>query len=123
MDYKTTNKDEWYKLKPFARANRRAMTLPEKILWLSLRKNQLGIKFRRQQIIAGFIADFANLDHKLIIEVDGPSHKDQKEYDEMRTNVLCDLGYRIVRFSNDDISGNCESVIERLKAIIEELKT
>jgi very-short-patch-repair endonuclease len=106
MQYITTSHDKWEYLKPLARKNRYKMTFAEKIVWLMLRKNQLGVKFRRQQVIADYIVDFVCLEIMLVIEIDGDSHDEKKEYDSFRTNVLNELGYKVIRFSNEEVIGN-----------------
>jgi len=81
------------------------MTSSEKRLWSFLRNRSLhGLKFRRQQPIDGYIADFCCLESKLVIELDGSIHnkKDQQEYDQERDAHLRDQGFRILRFSNDE---------------------
>ena len=77
-----------------SRELRRNMTPVEKILWNELRANKLGVHFRRQQVIAGFIVDFYCHKAALVIEVDGDIHDLQKEEDERREKVLSALGLR-----------------------------
>ena len=72
-----------------AKALRRQMTPAEKLLWRRLRRNQLGYHFRRQQVIAGFIADFYCDTARLVVEVDGGVHEQQADYDESRNDLLC----------------------------------
>jgi very-short-patch-repair endonuclease len=88
-----------------ARELRREMTPAETILWQELRGNKLGVHFRRQQVIKGFIVDFYCHKAGLIIEVDGAIHDEdaQKEYDIKREQVLNALGLRVVRFPNEEI--------------------
>jgi very-short-patch-repair endonuclease len=75
-----------------AKELRREMTPAEKILWNELRANKLGVHFRRQQVIAGFIVDFYCHKFALVVEVDGDIHDLQKEEDERREKVLSALG-------------------------------
>jgi very-short-patch-repair endonuclease len=86
-----------------ARELRRDMTPVEKILWNELRANKLGVHFRRQQVIAGFIVDFYCHKAALVIEVDGDIHDLQQEEDARREKALSELGLRIVRFRNDEV--------------------
>jgi 5-methyltetrahydrofolate--homocysteine methyltransferase len=88
-------------------------------LWQAIRDRKLEYKFRRQHPIDKFIADFVCIEAKLIIEVDGEIHSTQKEYDNARTYILNDIGYRIIRFSNKDVLNNFLIVLEKIK---EELK-
>jgi very-short-patch-repair endonuclease len=103
-----------------ARANRKEPTRAEQLLWEALRGNQLGQRFRRQHAILSFIVDFVCLEAKLIIEADGEIHLDQGEYDTQRTEMLASLGYRVIRFANQEIE---EKLVNVLTLIKNELKT
>ncbi|UOQ71420.1 endonuclease domain-containing protein [Hymenobacter cellulosilyticus] len=107
-------------LKGRARSMRHAPTPAEEVLWQRLRGNQLGVKFRRQHSIDQFIADFVCLPHKLIVELDGPGHRepDQAEYDQGRSQVLVALGYCILRFPNDEALYETEAVLQTIKAAL-----
>ena len=85
--HRTAYPDTYPILKEFARSNRKEATLYEDMLWQELRRNQCGVRFRRQHSIGDYIADFACLPLKLIIEVDGGYHDNpkQQEADAMRT--------------------------------------
>jgi len=74
------------------------MTPAEKILWQELRGNKLGVHFRRQQVIAGFIVEFYCHNAGLVVEVDGDIHDLQQEEDARRERVLSEVGLRVVRF-------------------------
>jgi very-short-patch-repair endonuclease len=108
----------WEKLKPYAREMRKNPTPAEDALWQHLRLNQLGVKFRRQHAIGPFIVDFYAREARLIIEVDGPIHKKQKEYDEMRQAYLESLGYRVVRFTNEQVLQNMDAVLAILQKVL-----
>jgi very-short-patch-repair endonuclease len=82
---------------PRAKELRRDMTPAEKILWQELRANKLGVHFRRQQVITGFIVDFYCHKSALVIEVDGDIHDLQQEEDARREKVLSEMGLRIIR--------------------------
>lgn len=101
-----------------AKELRRDMTPAEKILWKELRANKLGVHFRRQQVIQGFIVDFYCHRAGLVVEVDGDVHDLQKEEDERREKVLSELGLRVVRFGNDDVMRNVSAVVNKIKALI-----
>ena len=101
-----------------AKELRRNMTPAEKILWHELRANKLGVHFRRQQIIAGFIVDFYCHKAGLVIEVDGDIHDLQKEEDERREKVLSALKLRVVRFQNDEVVRNLSAVVGKIKTFI-----
>lgn len=95
------------------------MTLAEKILWEKLRANKLGVHFRRQQVIQGFIVDFYCHKAKLVVEIDGDVHDLQKEEDERREEALFAMGLRVVRFRNDEIVRDVSAVVGRIKGLIE----
>ena len=122
--YATSDPKMWNTLKERAREHRNNPTEAEEILWKAIRNNQLGCKFRRQQAIHVYIADFVCLDLKLIIEVDGGYHEEenQRYIDEQRTHDLNALGYRVVRFTNEEVLNNLPSVIQQLQSYITEAK-
>ena len=91
---------------------RRVMTEAEALLWESLRGNQVGgLHFRRQQVIDGFIADFYCRAARLIVECDGAVHQHQVEYDRERDAVLSTHNLRVLRFTNDSIKNDINSVL------------
>ncbi|CAN5273608.1 hypothetical protein BH09BAC2_BH09BAC2_01960 [soil metagenome] len=104
-----------------AKQNRKEYTDAEDALWQVLRNNQFGVKFRRQHPVDCYIADFICLQKALIIEVDGGYHKDpeQKKYDQERTQKLEEYGFRQIRFTNEEVLNNNNSV---KKKIIESLQ-
>lgn len=100
--------------KIFARAKAlsRNQTSAEEKLWTHLRTHRMGdIHFRRQHAIGNYIVDFATPRKKLIIELDGSQHLEQKEYDQERTAFLNSKGYKILRFWNNDVMNNLEGVL------------
>ena len=102
-----------------AKELRRDMTPAEKMLWGELRANKLGVHFRRQQIIEGFIVDFYCHKAALVIEVDGDIHDLQREEDARREKALSALGLRVIRFRNDEVVKDLSGVVERIKQFIE----
>ena len=80
-------------------------------LWSRIRNDQLGVTFRRQHAIGNFVPDFCSPKAKLIIELDGSQHLEQSEYDEERTKYLESLGYKVIRFWNNDVMKNMDGVI------------
>jgi len=100
-----------------AKENRKNPTEAENILWNQLRNKNLGDKFRQQHLIDDFIVDFVCLSKNLIIEVDGGYHetKEQKELDEERTFILNKKGYKVIRFSNEEVLRNSSKVLEIIK--------
>ena len=104
---------------------RQSLTKAEKVLWKHIRNRKLqGFKFRRQHPIDIFIADFYCHEKKLIIELDGGIHDslEQYEYDIGRTFELEDKGYKILRFSNEEVINNVEGVMEKIKEFVLEEK-
>ncbi len=98
--------------KELSKRLRRDSTKAEKVLWNQLRKNQLeGIHFRRQQVIDGIIADFNCHQHGLVIEVDGGVHDTQKEYDGARDIFLSERKLKVIRFTNEKVVSDLESVM------------
>jgi ATP-dependent DNA helicase RecG len=94
-------------------------TKAEQIMWEYLRNKKTGHKIRRQHIVDVFITDFVCLRKKVVIEVDGKIHLKQKEYDEMRTVRLNELGYEVIRFKNEEVLTNPEIVTSRIKEILD----
>ena len=113
-----------YEMHERARKLRREMTPAEKILWKELRTNKLnGLHFRRQQIIHGYFADFYCHQHELIVELDGGIHELQKEYDVEREEYLIAIGFRIIRFTNEEINENLRDVLQKIVDSCKELRT
>ena len=103
-----------------ARCLRRDSTDAEKRLWSSLRDRRLeGIRFRRQVVVGRYVADFCSAHPKLIIEIDGVQHEDQKTYDESRTRYLEAQGYVVRRFWNSEVLAHLGDV---LNTIAEEIR-
>ncbi|MCL5801386.1 MAG: endonuclease domain-containing protein [Gammaproteobacteria bacterium] len=99
------------KLRMQAKAFRKKPTTAESILWQALRNRKLaGYKFRRQVAIDRFIVDFYCSDLRLVVEVDGEVHFSQKDQDDARTKQLSNLGFRVIRFTNDQVYENLDSV-------------
>lgn len=98
-----------------AKELRREMTPAEKLLWQQIRANKLGVRFRRQQVIQGFIVDFYCHQAGLVVEVDGDIHDLQKEEDERREKVLTEIGLRIVRFGNDEVVRSLSAVVGKIR--------
>ena len=100
---------------PRARDLRIAQTDAERALWAQLRARTLfQAKFRRQHPVGEFIADFCCPQYRLIIELDGGHHSEHSEEDAQRTAALAALGYRVVRFWNNEVLGSMESVLEQI---------
>jgi very-short-patch-repair endonuclease len=100
-----------------SRELRREMTPAEASLWVRLRGRGLhGLKFRRQQIIDGFIADFYCHAAGLVIEVDGAVHAGQADYDTARDQAIAAHGLRVLRFTNAQIEDDLQAVLSTISS-------
>ncbi len=108
-------------LRDRARGMRKQPSRAERAVWEIVRDNRLGFKFRRQRPIDRYIADFACMESKLIVEIDGASHDlaDQIEYDAERTSRLNALGWRVLRICDElilsDASAAAVLILEALR--------
>jgi cyclase len=98
------------------------MTEAEELLWRRLNKNQLKVRFKPQHPIDVFVADFYCHELKLIIEVDGEIHNDQKEKDESRSIDLQNHGIKIIRFTNDEVYHEIEKVVNKIESCIKAIQ-
>ena len=98
-----------------ARSLRRESPIPEHVLWGLLRNQKVGgLKFRRQQTLGPFIVDYVCVERMLIIELDGESHVGRYQADQKRTAWLEKQGYKVVRFTNDEVLGDPVAVAEAI---------
>jgi very-short-patch-repair endonuclease len=103
----------------FARALRKQQTRSEDMLWQRLRGARFhGAKFRRQVPFDRFVVDFYCHAAKLVVELDGKQHEWFSDYDAGRTEVLERLGVRVVRFTNEEVAGDLDSVLARIRAAL-----
>lgn len=105
-----------------ARELRRSMTQPEVILWSRLKTLRArGYPFRRRFPFKGYFLDFACLSYRLVVEVDGPQHADERqaEHDFVRDKILQREGFRVLRFSADEVRGNLNGVVARIVRALE----
>ena len=86
----------------------------ERHMWMRLRNHQLGVKFRRQHRLAGYIVDFVCLERQVVVELDGSQHFEQSDYDAARTQALEALGFRVFRFWNNDALLRTDDVLEEI---------
>jgi len=99
----------------FARRMRKSMTRAEVLLWARLRGGAVGYRFRRQAPVGPFVADFACVQVRLIVEVDGATRgEDAQAHDEARTRYLEREGWRVVRFWNREVVENISGVVETI---------
>lgn len=111
-----TSGDNFHFLEQKAKEMRENMTESETVLWEALKSKHIGDKFRRQHIIGNFIADFVCLSKRLVIEVDGGYHTDdtQQGLDEGRAEELKQLGFEVIRFTNEEVLNNLDKVIHQI---------
>nr|WP_254306010.1 endonuclease domain-containing protein [Sphingopyxis sp. BSNA05] len=103
---------------------RNTATPAERKLWKYLSKRQLGgRKFSRQMPVGPYYADFLCRELGLIIEIDGYSHETQQAYDAKRTRDLVAHGYKVIRFTNDDVLSNVEGVVGRIEQVLADMPT
>ena len=106
------------RLRAFAKEMRRAPSATERLLWKILRDRRLGgLKFRRQVPIGRYVADFMCLRHRLIVEADGPLHDAEK--DERRDAWLRGQGFRVLRFTNEQIEKGPGLVLAAIEHAVE----
>jgi very-short-patch-repair endonuclease len=99
----------------FAKTLRKKPTDAENKLWQHLRAKRLfGLKFRRQEPIGGYIADFVCLEKKVIIELDGGQHSEKPEKDQERDEWLKAEGFRVLRFWNNDVFKQTNDILEMI---------
>ena len=103
---------------------RKSETKAEKALWKEPSGKQQTFKFRRQHPIAQYIVDFYCHELKLVVEVDGGIHqkKENREYDQLRTEVLEGFGIMVVRFTNDEVLNLTGDVLKRIQLSIKRLQ-
>lgn len=102
------------------RVLRREMTYCEKLVWLHLRKKQLGYRFLRQYSVDYYVIDFYCPKLKLAVEIDGDVHNqpDQKEYDAKRQKYLESFGITFIRITNEEFLGNPNMAFQKIKDVI-----
>ena len=124
-DFHRANPDWYPLLKEHARRMRNNPTDAEFFLWKQLKGNGLKTSFKRQCVILDYIADFYSPTSNLIIEVDGGYHKrdEQQKLDEVREKKLKEQGYRLLRFTNEQILFDIDRVLTKIKDMIETKKT
>ncbi|WP_424951251.1 endonuclease domain-containing protein [Deinococcus sp.] len=96
-----------------ARLLRRNMTPEERMLWTRIRGKQLGVSFRRQEPMGKYVADFICYERFLIVELDGGQHF-ESEADAVRDADMLEKGFTTLRFWNNEVRANMESVLEQI---------
>lgn len=103
-------------LTPIAKDLRNNTTDTESFLWQRLRGKRFeNLKFKRQQPIGNFIVDFVSLEKKLVIELDGGQHMDNMDEDQARDQWLKAQGFNVLRFWNNEVLTNVESVLKTIQ--------
>ncbi len=121
--YETARPSVYKLMKELQVERKKQTTEAEQILWEQLKTKKLDSKFRRQHIVHEFIVDFICISKKLIIEVDGKYHNtiEQKEADELRTTILTELGFKVIRFTNEEVIADIESVLSKISQDLKSL--
>ncbi|WP_248722785.1 DUF559 domain-containing protein [Seonamhaeicola sp. ML3] len=121
--YMTARPSAYKLLKELQIENKKHSTEAERILWECLRNKKLDHKFRRQHIIDEFIVDFVSIEKNLVIEVDGGYHTtiEQKDADELRTRILNEIGFKVIRFTNEQVIGDIDNVLSYITKSLESL--
>ena len=121
----TANPLLYDKLKELSKKHRENPTPAEDLMWKLLSERKLeNYKFRRQHIIGDYIVDFVNIEEKLVVEIDGKYHNDPEiiEYDKLRTNFLNEKGFKVIRFTNEDVFTSSDNVLDSILKNIERNK-
>lgn len=101
----------------FARSLRQRSTKPEDILWTLLRGRKFGgVKFRRQVPLLGYTVDFLSFERRLVIELDGRQHDWDRDYDAARSEEIEHHGFMLMRFRNEEVLNDLDSVAARIRA-------
>ena len=122
--YETADCANYDLLNTYADYNKQHPTEAERIMWDLLKTKSIdGHKFRRQHIIKDYIVDFVCLYRKLVIEIDGQYHLEDKQIvkDTSRTEDLSNSGFTIIRFTNEEVIGNTAEVIKNIKKSLMEI--
>lgn len=114
LSFNEANPDVYILLKEYARQNRNNMTLAESVLWEHLRLGRTGHRFLRQYIIGDYIVDFVSRDAGLIVEVDGAYHSEPRQAadDDIRQRWLESKGYHVLRFTNEEVLFDVQTVLD-----------
>ena len=105
----------------FAKSLRLEMTDGERLLWQKLRGEQLGVKFRRQHPLGAYIADFACLEPRVIVELDGAQHVDQQAYDDERDAFFKSQEFVVIRFAANLPFTDLQAVVQAIYNSVTEL--
>ena len=122
--YQTARASSYPILKEFAEKQKGNQTEAENFLWNNLRGKKLeGFKFRRQHIIDQFIADFVCLEKQVVIEIDGGYHSlpEVEVSDKQRTEILESLGYKVIRFTNEQVLNEIDLVLNEINRVLNSL--
>ncbi len=107
----------------FAREQRKKPTRSEHILWDALRKQQLGVKFRRQHPFNYFVLDFFCAETHLAVEVDGPIHEDQKDYDSWRDEELARRGITVLRLPEQRVREDLPRALKEIREALNDRRS
>ena len=116
-DYQTADPALYHILREHAAYNRNHPTEAEALLWDFLSADGLGVTFKRQHVIGDYIVDFVCLSSKLIVELDGDYHQaeQQQVIDAQRTEWLESRGFKVIRFTNEELFNGIDTVLDKIK--------
>ena len=120
--YMTADSRRYNTIKDYRNSLKKNPTEAEKVIWEFLRNKKTGFRIRRQHIIDIYIPDFVCLSKKVVLEIDGKIHLKNKERDEIRSCRLIELGYDIIRFTNEEVFNNPELVFFKIKNFLENIE-
>lgn len=103
-------------MKNLCRQLRNSQTEAERLLWSRLRDRRFSeVKFRRQHKVGNYIADFCSPEAKLVLEIDGGQHAENRLKDQSRTERLALCGYGVLHFWNHEVLGSLDAVLEKIR--------
>lgn len=104
-------------MKETRRKLRNEMTYCEKLVWMHIRKRQLGVRFLRQYSIDNYVIDFYCPELKLAVEIDGSIHDlpEQKQHDEVRQKHIEQFGIKFIRIKNEELLGNPNKAFQMIE--------
>jgi|WetSurMetagenome_2_1015567.scaffolds.fasta_scaffold562918_1 very-short-patch-repair endonuclease len=117
--YITANPHTYHLIKEIRDTLKEKPTKEEEKLWMFLKNKKTGYHIRRQHIIDNYITDFVCLRKKIVIEIDGKIHLKQREHDQQRSLKLNELGYKVIRFTNEEVNEKPELIALKIKEILD----
>ena len=119
----TADPIEYALLKNNAKNNRESMTEAEKVFWTLVKGNAFGERCLRQHVIGDYIVDFLFRRSRLVVEIDGGYHstREQQELDSLRTGWLEEMGFSVIRFTNEQVLFDTDNTMNKLRVQLNKL--